>query len=157
VSEGTLISDPRTAAVSDLFNGCYEALLEALLRFFVHVGEGKTDLMTLADVSVDAMFSVMAPLGRLLTQLPVGPETPGKTAGPTFDIFRRSYLLPHRTAARVILQERLQELAEGSAAIGQQFAADADTHARATLRAVEERLRALASAFALPDASLAQQ
>lgn len=157
VSEGTLISDPRTAAVSDLFNGCYEALLEALLRFFVHVGEGKTELMALADVSVDAMFAVIAPLGRLLMQLPVGPETPSKTAGPTFDIFRRSYLLPHRTAARVILHERLRELADGSAAIGQQFAADSDAKICAALGAVEERLRALANAFALPDAPLAQQ
>src|SRR5215469_17001258 len=38
VSEGPLISDPRTAAVSDLFNGCYEVLIEVLLRFFVHEG-----------------------------------------------------------------------------------------------------------------------
>jgi hypothetical protein len=156
VGEGTLIADPHTAAVSDLFNGCYEILLEALVRFFVHVDEGESELTALADTAVDSMFTVIAPLGRLLTRLPIGPEEPEKTAGPTFDIFRRSYLLPHRKAARVILQERLQELADGSAAIGQRFIARDDANARATLGAVEERLRALAATFTLPG-DVAQQ
>ena len=171
VNEGPLISDPRTAAVSDLFNGCYETLLEVLLRFFVHEGDGdegdgdegvgeaegagaeaENEVATLSDAAVDAMFTVIAPLGRLLTRLPVGPTAPGKTAGPTFDIFRRSYLLPHREAAWVILRERLHELADGSAAIGQQFAAadatDADAVTRTTLAEVERSLRTLAAAFA---------
>jgi hypothetical protein len=151
ITEGPLISDPRTAAVSDLFNGCYEALLEVLLRFFVHEGMkdgGDAEMTTLSDAAVSAMFTVIAPLGRLLTRLPVGAEAPGKTAGPTFDIFRRSYLLPHREAAWVILRERLHELADGSAEIGAQFAAEADTGARSTLAGVERSLRGLAEAFA---------
>jgi Ferritin-like len=150
VAEGPLISDTRTAAVSDLFNGCYEALIEVLLRFFVHEGEGDAALATLSDAAVGAMFTVIAPLGRLLTRLPVGPEARGTTAGPTFDIFRRSYLLPHRDAAWVLLRERLQELADGSAEIGRRFAAEADPAARTTLAKVERSLRALAEAFALP-------
>src|SRR4029079_9990658 len=72
VGEGTLISDSHTAAVSDLFNGCYEILLEALVRFFLHVDEGESELTALADTAVDSMFTVIAPLGRLLTRLPVG-------------------------------------------------------------------------------------
>lgn len=153
VDEGPLITDPRTASVSDLFNGSYEALIEVLLRFFVHEdgGEGDAELATLSDAAVGAMFSVIAPLGRLLTRLPVGPEAPGQTAGPTFDIFRRSYLLPHRKAAWVILRERLNELADGSARIGQLFAAEddpTDTAAHATLEEVERSLRALADLFA---------
>jgi hypothetical protein len=148
VTEGPLISDARTAAVSDLFNGCYEALLEVLLRFFVHEGEEETDLATLSDAAVDAMFTVIAPLGRLLTRLPVGPEAPGKTAGPTFDIFRRSYLLPHREAAWVILRERLQELAEGCTEIGGMFTGDAEGAVRRTLDEVERSLRTLAEMFA---------
>ncbi|HEX6799449.1 MAG TPA: ferritin-like protein [Ktedonobacterales bacterium] len=148
VSEGPLISDPRTAVVSDLFNGSYEALIEILLRFFVHEGEGDADLATLSDVAVGAMFTVIAPLGRLLTRLSVGPDAPGKTAGPTFDIFRRSYLLPHREAARAVLRERLHELADGSAHIAQQFTEEADAPARTTLAEVERSLRTLADAFA---------
>jgi hypothetical protein len=148
VVEGPLISDPRTAAVSDLFNGCYEVLIEVLLRFFVHEGEGDTEMAALSDAAVDAMFTVIAPLGRLLTRLPVGPEAPDKTAGPTFDIFRRSYLLPHRDAAWVILHERLQELADGTAEIGQQFTAAGDVTARTALGEVERSLRALTATFA---------
>jgi hypothetical protein len=154
VVEGPLISDARTAAVSDLFNGCYEALLEVLLRFFVHEGAGagagetEAELAALSDVAVDAMFTVIAPLGRLLTRLPVGSEAPDSTAGPTFDIFRRSYLLPHREAAWVILRERLHELADGSAEIARQFTGQTDSIARATLDEVQRRLHALAEMFA---------
>jgi hypothetical protein len=147
VAEGLLITDTRTGSVSDLFNGCYEVLMEVLLRFFVHEGEGESELAALSDVAVGAMFTVITPLGRLLTRLPVGPEAPGKMAGPTFDIFRRSYLLPHRDAAWLILSERLQELADGSAEIGRQFAAEADAAAHATLSDVERSLRTLAEAF----------
>jgi len=159
VNEGPLLSDPRTAAVSDLFNGCYEALLEVLLRFFLHEGAGEAadardaEMTSLSDVAVGAMFTVIVPLGRLLTRLPVGPEAPGKTAGPTFDIFRRSYLLPHREAARMILRERLHELADGSAEIGAQFAAEAEDAARDTLAGVEQSLRGLAEAFVPPPRS----
>jgi hypothetical protein len=161
VNEGPLISDPHTAAVSDLFNGCYEVLIEVLLRFFVHEGSvdradgpdgSDADMATLSDAAVGAMFTVIAPLGRLLTRLPVGPELPGKTAGPTFDIFRRSYLLPHREAAWIILRERLQELADGSAQIGQLFAAGADAATRTLLAEVERSLRGLAEAFVRPTA-----
>ena len=148
VAEGPLIADPRSAAVSDLFNGSYEALVEILLRFFVHEGESEAELATLSDAAVGAMFTVIAPLGRLLTRLPVGPDAPGKTAGPTFDIFRRSYLLPHREAAWVVLRERLHELADGSAHIAQQFTEEADAAARSTLAEVERSLRTLADAFA---------
>jgi hypothetical protein len=80
----------------------------------------------------------------------VGPEAPGQTAGPTFDIFRRSYLLPHREAAWAVLRERLRELADGSAEIGQLFAAEADNAAHTTLSAVERSLQGLAEAFVRP-------
>jgi hypothetical protein len=149
VAEGPLITDTRTAAVADLVNGCYEVLIEVLLRFFVHEGEAGAELVTLADVAVDAMFTVIAPVGRLLTRLPIGPDAPGKTAGPTFDIFRRSYLLPHHRAAWVVLRERLQELADGSAAIGRLFNGEEGANSQQTLAEVERSLRALADRFAL--------
>jgi hypothetical protein len=148
VVEGPLITDTRTAALSDLFNGCYEVLIEMLLRFFVHEGESEAELVALSDAAVGGMFAVIAPLGRLLTRLPVGPEAPGKTAGPTFDIFRRSYLLPHREAAWIILRERLLELADGCSEIGRRFATEAEAPARTTLGEVERGLRSLAAAFA---------
>lgn len=106
----TLIEDPHTARVSSLFNGCYEVMLQVLLRYFAHHGETDEQLKGLADVGVDLMFDALEPLGRLLTSLPVGGCAPGMTAGPSFEMFRRSYYLPHQYAAWSILRDRLQEL-----------------------------------------------
>ena len=39
-----------------------------------------------------------------------GTRAPGRTAGPSFEMFRRAYLLPHQYAAWSILRDRLQEL-----------------------------------------------
>jgi Ferritin-like len=106
----TLIQDERTARVSSLFNGCYEVMLQVLLRYFIHDSETDEQLQLLADVGVDLMFKALEPLGRLLTSLPVGASAPGKTAGPSFEMFRRAYYLPHQYAAWSILRDRLQEL-----------------------------------------------
>ncbi|MGE5139196.1 MAG: ferritin-like domain-containing protein, partial [Rudaea sp.] len=106
----TLIEDPHTARVSSLFNGCYEVMLQILLRYFIHDSETDEQLKALADVGVDLMFDAIEPLGRLLTSLPVGATAPGKTAGPSFEMFRRSYHLPHQDAAWSVLRDRLQEL-----------------------------------------------
>jgi hypothetical protein len=44
--------------------------------------------------------------------MPVGPEHPGMTAGPSFELFYESdYLMPHRGAAWALLEERLHEAA----------------------------------------------
>ena len=39
-----LIQDPTTAAVSDLFNACYAAMLQLLYRFFQHTEETDAEL-----------------------------------------------------------------------------------------------------------------
>jgi CDGSH-type Zn-finger protein/truncated hemoglobin YjbI len=58
------------------------------------------------------MLRVLKPLGELITTLPVGPEHPGRTAGPSFELFYESdYLMPHRGAAWTLLEERLREAA----------------------------------------------
>jgi hypothetical protein len=68
--------------------------------------------MALADVAVGLMFEVIRPLGEYLTELPAGPEFPGRTAAPTFELFYTSdYFLPHRRSAWILLQERLIEAA----------------------------------------------
>jgi hypothetical protein len=59
------------------------------------------------------MFDVIEPLGEILTTLPVGPEHPGRTAGPTFELFYQpDYLLPHRRAAWLLMAEHLAEAAD---------------------------------------------
>jgi hypothetical protein len=59
------------------------------------------------------MEDVIAPLGELVTRLPIGPEHPGRRAGPMFELFYAvDYLLPHREAAWTIMEERLREVAD---------------------------------------------
>ena len=58
------------------------------------------------------MTQAIKPLGDLITTLPAGPEYPGRTAGPSFELFYESdYVLPHREAAWVLLAERIEQAA----------------------------------------------
>jgi hypothetical protein len=105
-------TDHQTARVADLFNIGYEILLQVLYRFFNRIDETDAEAMALADVAVGLMFEVIRPLGEHLTELPAGPEFPGRTAAPTFELFYTSdYFLPHRRSAWVLLEERLTEAA----------------------------------------------
>ena len=108
-----LITDPFTSRSVDLLNAVYEVILQVLARYFAHTDETDDHLGVLAEVSVGLMKNVVKPLGGLVTRLPVGPEHPGRTAGPTFELFYGAdLLLPHRDAAWTILEERMRLLAE---------------------------------------------
>ncbi|MDE1857964.1 MAG: hypothetical protein KGI26_02695 [Thaumarchaeota archaeon] len=106
------ITDPLTARVSDLFNASYELALQLLSRFFTHSETSEAEQKALSDGAVALMVNVLKPLGKELTRLPVGPRHPGLTAGPSFQMYPREYLLPHRHAAWVLLHERATELAK---------------------------------------------
>jgi CDGSH-type Zn-finger protein/truncated hemoglobin YjbI len=107
-----LVTDPLTAQVMDLFNVTYEILLLALQRFFAHTEETDAQLKALADATVALMFQAIDPLGDLVTTLPAGPDYPGRTAGPSFELFYESdYVLPHREAAWILLTERIRQAA----------------------------------------------
>jgi hypothetical protein len=107
-----LIQDRFTAAVSDLFNACYAAMLQLLYRFFQHSEETDAELSMLGETAVLMMRQVIRPLGELLTRLPVGSHAPGMTAGPSFMLTSATPVTPHKPAAWLILGERLRELAE---------------------------------------------
>jgi hypothetical protein len=108
-----LITDHFTNRVADLLNATYEVVLQVLSRYFAHTDESSDQLMVLADVAVGLMKGVIKPLGGLVTRLPVGPDHPGATAGPSFELFYDvDYLLPHRDAAWIVMEERLREVAE---------------------------------------------
>jgi hypothetical protein len=105
-----LISDPITARCTDLFNVSYEVLLLVLQRYFGHLDESEAQLGVLVDVALNLMFEVIEPLAQVITRLPVGAEYPGRTAGPSFELFYESdYVLPHRRAAWILLEERLRD------------------------------------------------
>ena len=107
------ISERVTSRCGDLFNVSYEILLQIFERYFAHTEESDEQLATLADATVGIMLRVLRPLGNLLTTLPVGPDHPGMTAGPSFELFyENDYLMPHREAAWALLEERLRETAD---------------------------------------------
>jgi CDGSH-type Zn-finger protein/truncated hemoglobin YjbI/ferredoxin len=104
-----LVTDPLTQRVMDLFNVCYEILLLMLQRFFAHTEETDAQLKVLADGTYALMAQAIKPLGDLITRLPAGPEYPGQTVGPSFELFYESdYVLPHREAAWLLLAERIE-------------------------------------------------
>src|SRR5438270_8312108 len=76
----TLIEDPLTQRVADLFNAVYEVVLQSQSRYFVHQGETPQELETLAKTVKHLMNRVMRSLGPVLTSLPVGLKFPGRTA-----------------------------------------------------------------------------
>jgi len=106
------ISEPFTASLADLFNAAYALAIQLLSRFYVQGAEHPGELQALADGSVGVMSRVIKTLGVALTTLPVSARLPGVTAGPTFELQAREYLLPRRKQAFMILQERLLELAD---------------------------------------------
>jgi hypothetical protein len=115
-----LITDPGTTRAMDLLNVAYEVLLQLLSRYFAHADESAEQLEVLADVSVGLMYTAIKPLGTVVTTLPVGPGHPGVTAGPGFELFYQvDYLLPHREAAWVLMEERLRDAAAFARRCGQ--------------------------------------
>jgi hypothetical protein len=107
-----LITDAGTMRCMDLLNVAYEVLLQLLSRYFAHTDETPEQLRVLADVSVGLMYAAIKPLGSVVTTQPVGPDLPGVMAGPGFELFYQvDYLLPHREAAWIVMEERLREAA----------------------------------------------
>jgi hypothetical protein len=106
-----LIDDPTTADTCNLFDGCYELMIQILGRLFVHAEESEAELATLADVAVSLMLEVLTPLGSAITRLPAGPSYPGQTAGPSFRLSRGASIPTHQAAAWHVFRERLLELA----------------------------------------------
>jgi CDGSH-type Zn-finger protein/truncated hemoglobin YjbI len=141
-----LIADVFTASCADLFNVVYEVLLLVLERYFAHTEESDDEIATLAQVTLGLMFDAIKPLGSLLTALPVGDHAPGRTAGPSFELFYESdCLLPHREAAWALIEERIRE----AAAFTERLCQLDRPEARGTLEQVGAGLLELAHTLAL--------
>ncbi len=111
-SGGTIIRDPLTHAVADMFNVAYETTLLMLLRFFAHTEESEAELEHVSRATLRLMTTVIRPLGEALTKMPVGdPQLAGMTAGPGFGYNRDVHLLPHKQSAWIFFGERLRQLA----------------------------------------------
>ena len=110
ISQVSLIEDPLSIDISNLFDGCYELLMQMLGRLLVHTEESEAQLIQLSDVAVALMADVIGPLGEALTALPAGNSHPGLTAGPSFRFSRDINAPPHQAAAWALFRERLKEL-----------------------------------------------
>ena len=108
--EVNLIEDPLSIDISNLFDGCYELLIQMFGRLFAHGEESEDELTELADITEGLMIDVIGPLGEALTRLPAGPSHSGLTAGPSFRFSRDVNAPPHRDAARTLFVERFKEL-----------------------------------------------
>jgi CDGSH-type Zn-finger protein len=108
---GTLVEDPTTHFVADLYNVAYDTMLLMLLRFFAHAEESEAELEQLSRATLRLMTTVLRPLGEALAKMPVGPGQPGRTAGPGFGYNRDIHLLPHKRSAWIFFGERLRQLA----------------------------------------------
>jgi hypothetical protein len=117
------ITDPAAAQLADLFNVANEIILLVLTRYFAHTDESEAQVKTLSNIGVGLMFTAIRPLGLKLTTLPFGPSHPGLNAAPTFELFYRiGYMLPHRQAAWLLIEERLRQAAEFARRIDAQWA-----------------------------------
>jgi Ferritin-like len=140
-----LIGDRVTAGCTDLFNVSYEILVQMLERYFAHTEETDGQLATLARAAVTLMVGVLRPLGELITTLPVGPAHPGRSAGPSFELFYDDDdLLPHRESAWVLLEERVRDAAAFCAAVAQ----SAPEHVAGTLATVERTVTGVGDSLA---------
>jgi hypothetical protein len=107
-----LIQDHTTRAVNDLCSGVYRAILDLL---HVAITDPGTTAGTTAHGSLLLMTGTLAPLTETLTRLPIGRDaSPGagirpECAGPSFELSAQQDM-PTRTAATIVLRERLSEL-----------------------------------------------
>jgi len=140
-----LITDRVTSQCTDLFNVSYEILLQLLERYFAHTEETDGQLSTLAQAAITLMGGVLRPLGELITTLPVGPEHPGRNAGPSFELFYEDDdLMPHRESAWALLEERLRDASTFCGAVMKSSPEDVAS----ALGAVEGTLTAVADSLA---------
>jgi hypothetical protein len=109
-TEVNVIDDPLSADVCNLFDGCYELMVQMLGRLFVHSEESDSALGSIADVTVGLMMEAVEPLGNALTSLPAGPSHPGLNAGPSFRLSRGASVPAHPQSAAAVFHERLTEL-----------------------------------------------
>jgi Ferritin-like len=137
-----VISDPLTAQVADVFDAAHQTLLQLLCRLFVHDEETDGEVATLADAAIELMAAVLRPLGSVLTTRPLGPDHPGKLAGPAFFMVHPSqFLLPWREAAWKVMIQRLGVMADACVRLGSEPDLERLTELEEPIRGLAARLQ----------------
>ena len=141
--EATIIGDPLTARVADLFDAAHQTMLQVLWRCFVRGDETDEQVGTLVNSAVRLMAGVLRPLGSVLTTLPLGPDHPGELAGPAFSMVDPSqFVLPYREAAWKVMVRRLGEIADVCARLGAEPGLGRIAELEPNVRAIATRLQA---------------
>lgn len=109
-AEVATIDNPLAVDLCNLFDGCYELMIQILGRLFAQGDETAETLSAYADIGVSLMFDAVDPLGRAITKLPAGPAHPGMNAGPSFRLSRSGGVPGHAGSARTVFRERVVEL-----------------------------------------------
>lgn len=146
-SGGELISDGLTGEVCELHNGVYASMLLMLLQYFSFAGESEGARAALRDTCRRLMSGVIRPLGEVLTELPAGPEHPGRMAGPSFELYGSVRAPVDSSRAWLLFHERLSDQAEVCDALSRESGAPP----RLGFLATNLRLAAGAIRRAMPD------
>jgi hypothetical protein len=106
----TPITNPQTLEVLRMFNVSYEISMQLMLQHFCLMPRATLRRSRLMNASIDIMAYLMAPLGVALMSLQSG--TPGRTAGPSFELPYPLQFIPDHQVAQRHLSRKLDELAE---------------------------------------------
>ena len=109
---GELIINPTTRELADLFDDCYNLMLQALQHAFANTIGNKLFNKSVAAFAIQSMIRIIKPLGETLTRLPAFGDPDLKNAGAAFGLSRHVSLPDNNTTAQTILLERGKEILE---------------------------------------------
>jgi CDGSH-type Zn-finger protein/uncharacterized Fe-S cluster protein YjdI len=132
------IDAPLAALTVDLANALYGQMLRFLVQAFGRTAPAAADQSALIDAAIDLM-QCMAPVAEALTQMPASPSRLGINAGMTFGMLRNLSPALECRSERLLMAERVKELALAAGEVGRLVPA---------LDGLEERLAALADQLA---------
>jgi hypothetical protein len=111
----TIIADPDTLEVAELFNAVYGSMMLMLMQFYAFAGEAFEQREGLRATIRQMMSGVVRPLGEVLTQMLASPDLPGMTAGPGFEFYTDLRIPSDRKNSWAIFHERLVHEAQACA------------------------------------------
>jgi Ferritin-like len=108
--EGELIINEDTRNVADIFDDCYNLMLQALQHGFANTIRDSVFNQRVTSFAIQLMVRVIKPLGELLTKLPAFADPDLKKAGAAFGLSRHVSLPDNNDMAKIILLERAAEI-----------------------------------------------
>lgn len=120
----TIVTDPDTRAVMEVFDAGYQIMVFMLIRFFGGGDDTANDRQALLRTAFfPFMTLVIRPLGEILCEMPAFEGDPdGRRAGPGFEYSSDLAFLPNRHAGWEYLAERLDDLAAGAERVRDKWA-----------------------------------